>query len=65
MRPEAEAGVGDEEDFFAVDGVPTVGERVGVVVLHHFVEAGVCEADAFNLFAAQFAGTPGDSGSAF
>ena len=60
MGPEAEAGVGDKEYLLAVDGVPAVGEGVGVVAFHHLRKVGPGESDALDLFAGQFAGAPGD-----
>ncbi len=65
MGPEAEAGVGDEEDLFAVDCVHAVAEGFGVVALHHRGEVAVTEADAFDFFACEMAGAPGDGEAAF
>ena len=50
VDPEAEGGVGDEVDFFAVHGIVAVGELRGIVLRRHLVVVRRLEADALHLF---------------
>src|ERR1700733_1776545 len=57
VGPEAEAGVRDVEDLFAVDDVPAVFEGGGVVFRRHLCESAVLEVHAFDLLPGEMAGT--------
>ena len=65
VGPEAEAGVGDVEDLFAVYGVPSVCEGGRIVLCRHGGEIAVFEVGVFNLLAGEVAGAVTDSESAF
>lgn len=59
--PEAEGGVADVEDAFAIGhGIPAVFEDFGIVAFGHLVELGVFVADAFDFLAGEVAGAVGD-----
>ena len=60
MRPQAQAWIGDEENFFAIDLVPALAELLRVVALEHCAQIAIVEADALNLFFGEMAGAPGD-----
>ena len=64
ISPETESRVGDEEDFFSIDGVVAVSEFFGVVASEHRGKVPVGEADALDFFAREMAGTPGDGETA-
>src|SRR5215472_11007907 len=65
VGPEAEAGVGDEIDIFAVDLVVAEGQPGRVIVAHHFGEVAIAVADAFDFLPRQLAGAPCDFETAF
>src|SRR5882672_5904444 len=64
--PEAEGGVRDIEDLFAVgERVPTVAEAVGGVTLLHFLQLAEAVTDRLDLGAGQVAGAVRDREAAF
>src|SRR5579875_976364 len=58
--PETQARIGDEEDFFAVDSVVAVLQLATVIALAERGQIAIGESNAFDLFAREMAGRPGD-----
>ena len=65
VGPEAEARVGDVEDFLAIYCVPTVLAGVGVIFSCHFGKVAVLVVHGFDLLAGEVAGTVANCKTAF
>src|SRR5437899_108611 len=65
VGPEAEAGVGDEEDLLAIDRVPAIFEPLGVVLRGVGGEVAVLEVDALDLLLGEVSRAVADSEAAF
>ena len=56
VRPESQTGVGDEEDFLAVQVVDTVAKPGGVIFCEHRRQISEGEANAFDFFPGKVSG---------
>ena len=64
-RPKAQAGVGNEEDLFAVHRVPAIAKAIGVVASGVVCEIAVLVMNGFNLLTAKVTGAVPDDEAAF
>ena len=65
MGPEAEGRVGDEEDFFSVDGIESLLQLFGVISPLHLGQIAPRVANTFDLFFGEMPGAPGNGEATF
>jgi hypothetical protein len=66
VRPQAQRGIGDVKDLFAVrHGVVSVFQFGWIVPFHHFMKIGVAKIHAFNFLLRQFSRAIGNGEAAF